>query len=119
VTPSLSTGLDRYVWSATSYQTGSLSLLLAYTPTASWWSLWTLGAYTTSQTSDRTVDGRTMSVSGGLACGLGRILGGRASLSIEAGYDRYVDSVYPDASARGAFGLVLLKVTSFQVPSIQ
>ena len=54
-----------------------------------------------------------MSVSGGLACGLGRILGGRASLSMEAGYDRYVDAVYPDASARGAFGLALLKVTSF------
>ena len=31
----------------------------------------------------------------------------------EAGYDRYVDSVYPDASARGVFGLVLLRVTSF------
>jgi len=111
--PSVSTGRERHEWSATSYQTGSMSLLLSYTPIASWWSLWTLGAYTTSQTSDRTVDGRTMSVSGGLACGLGRILGGRASLSIEAGYDRYVDSVYPDASPRGAFGLVLLKVTSF------
>ncbi len=111
--PSISTGRERYEWSATSYQTDSMSLLLSYTPTASWWSLWTLGAYTTSQTSDRTVDGRTMSVSGGLACGLGRILGGRASLSIEAGYDRYVDSAYPDASARGAFGLVLLKVASF------
>jgi hypothetical protein len=113
VVPSVNTGLDRDEWSATRYQTGSLSLLLTYAPTASWWSLWTLGAYTMSQSSDRTVDGRTASVSGGLACGLGRILGGRASLSIEAGYDRYVDSVYPDASARGAFGLVLLKVTSF------
>jgi hypothetical protein len=113
VMPSVSTGLDRYEWSATSYQTGSMSLLLTYSPSASRWSLWTLAAYTTSQTSDRTVDGRTMSVSGGLACGLGRILGGRASLSIEAGYDRYVDSVYPDASSRGGFGLVLLKVTSF------
>jgi len=113
MTPSFSTGRERYEWSATSYQMGSMSLLLSYTPTASWWSLWTLGAYTTSQTSDRTVDGRTVSVSGGLACGLGRVLGGRASLSVEAGYDRYVDSVYRDASARGAFGLVLLKVTSF------
>ena len=90
-----------------------MSLLLTYTPTASWWSLWTLGAYTTSQSSDRAVDGRTMSVSGGLACGLGKVLGGRASLSVQTGYDRYVDSIYPDASARGAFGLVLLKVTSF------
>lgn len=113
MTPSFSTGRERYEWSATSYQTGSMSLLLSYTPTASWWSLWTLGAYTTSQTSDRSVDGRTMSVSGGLACGLGRILGGRASLSAQAGYDHYVDSVYPDASARAAFGLVLLKVTAF------
>ncbi len=113
VMPSVSTGLDRSEWSATRYQTGSMSLLLSYTPTTSWWSLWTLGAYTTSQSSDRTVDGRTMSISGGLACGLGKILGGRTSVSIEAGYDRYVDSVYPDASARGAFGLVLLKVTSF------
>jgi hypothetical protein len=113
VMPSVSTGLDRYQWSDTRYQTGTMSLLLTYTPTSSWWSLWTLGAYTTSQSSDRTVDGRTMSVSGGVACGLGRILNGRASLSIEAGYDRYVDSVYPDSSARGAFGLVLLKVTSF------
>ena len=113
LTPSLGTGQERYEWSSTSYQTDYMSLLLTYTPTASRWSLWTLGAYTKSQTSDHTVDGRTMSVSGGLACGLGRILGGRASLSVEAGYDRYVDVAYPDASARGAFGLVLLKVTSF------
>jgi hypothetical protein len=41
------------------------------------------------------------------------MLGGRASVSVEAGYDRYVDSVYPDTSSRGAFGLVLLKVSSF------
>ncbi len=113
VMPSLSTGQDRYEWSATRYQTGTMSLVLTYTPTASWWSLWTLGAYTASQASDHTVDGRTMSVSGGLACGLGKIMGGRASLSVQAGYDRYVDGVYPDSSARGAFGLVLLKVTSF------
>jgi hypothetical protein len=113
VTPSVSTGLDHYQWSDVRSQTGSASLLLSYTPSASWWRLWTLGAYTAAQSSDRTVDGRTMSVSGGLACELGKILGGRASLSVEAGYDRYVDSVYPDASSRGAFGLVLLKVASF------
>ena len=113
LTPSVGSGVERYEWSATSYQTNSLSLLLMYTPTASRLSLWTLGAYTKSQTSDNTVDGRTVSISGGLACGLGRFLGGRASVSVEAGYDRYVDSVYPDASARGAFGLVLFKVASF------
>lgn len=113
VMPSVSTGLDRYEWSSVQNQTASMSLLLSYAPTESRWTLWTLGAYSTSQASDHTVDGRTMSVSGGLACGLGKIFGGRASVSVEAGYDRYVDSVYPDSSARGAFGLVLLKVTSF------
>jgi hypothetical protein len=113
VTPSLSTGVDRYEWSSTSYQSDSASLLLTYTPTASRFSLWTLGAYTTSQSTDRTVDGRTMSVSGGLAYGLGQILGGRASVAVQAGYDRYVDGIYPDSSTRGAFGLVLFKVASF------
>ena len=54
-----------------------------------------------------------MSVSGGLACGLGKILGGRRPVSVEAGYDRYDDGIYPDSSTRGAFGLVLLKVASF------
>ena len=113
VTPSLSTEVDRYEWSSTGYQSGSASLLLTYTPTASRFSLWTLGAYTTSQSTDRTVDGRTMSVSGGLACELGQILGGRASVAVQAGYDRYVDGIYPDSSTRGAFGLVLFKVASF------
>jgi hypothetical protein len=113
VMPSVGSGVDRYDRLSTSYQSGSASLLLTYTPTASRWSLWTLGAYTASQSSDRTVDGRTMSVSGGLACGLGRIFGGRASVSVEAGYDRYVDAIYPESSSRGAFGLVLLRVASF------
>jgi hypothetical protein len=54
-----------------------------------------------------------MSVSGGFACGLGQILGGHASVAVQAGYDRYVDGIYPDSSTRGAFGLVLFKVASF------
>ncbi|HET8531577.1 MAG TPA: hypothetical protein VFO08_10540 [Methylomirabilota bacterium] len=113
VMPSVGSGVDRYDRLSTSYQSGSASLLLTYTPTASRWSLWTLGAYTASQSSDRTVDGRTMSVSGGLACGLGRFFGGHATVSVEAGYDRYVDGIYPESSSRGTFGLVLLKVASF------
>jgi hypothetical protein len=113
VTPSVGSGVDRYDWASTSYQSDSASLLLTYTPTASRWSLWTLGAYTASSSSDRTVDGRTMSVTGGLAYGLGKILGGRASISVEAGYDHYVDGIYPESSTRGAFGLVLMRVASF------
>ena len=54
-------------------------------------------AYTASQASDGTVDGRTMSLSGGLSCG----------------HERYDDSVYRDSSARGLFGLVRLRVASF------
>jgi hypothetical protein len=113
VTPSVSNGVDRSEWGNTSYESGSMSLLLTYTPSASRLSLWTLGAYTTSQASDRTVDGRTMSVSAGLSYGLGAILGAQSSVTLQAGYDRYVDSIYPDTSTRGAFGLVLFKVAAF------
>lgn len=113
VVPSVSTGLDRYEWSETRSNTGSASLLLSYGPPGSWWKLWTLGAYTATQSSDRTVDGRTMSWSGGLSCGLGRLLGRPTTLSFQAGDDRYVDSVYPESSARGVFGLARLRVTSF------
>jgi hypothetical protein len=90
-----------------------MSLLLTYTPTATRLSLWTLGAYTTSQAADRTVDGRTMSVSAGLSYGLGALLGAQTSVSLQAGYDRYVDAIYPDSSTRGAFGLVLFRVAAF------
>lgn len=113
VMPSVSTGLDRYDWSGTTSQTGSASLLLTYAPRAGWWNLWTLAAYSTAQASDRTVDGQTTTVSGGLACGLGKLLGGRTTLSVQAGYERYVDAVYPESGARGAFGLVLIRVAAF------
>ena len=113
VAPSLSTGLDRYEWSDTRSNTTSASLLLAYGPPTSWWKLWTLGAYTASQATDGSVDGRTMSLSGGLSCGLGRLLGAPTSLSFQAGYERYDDSVYRDSSSRGVFGLVRLKVVAF------
>ena len=113
ITPAVSTGLDRYEWSDTRSNTTSASLLLSYGPPTSWWKLWTLGAYTASQASDGTVDGRTMSLSGGLSCGLGRLLGGPTSLSFQGGYERYDDAVYRDGSARGVFGLVRLKVASF------
>ncbi len=113
VAPALSTGLDRYKWSETRSNTTSASLLLSYGPATSWWKLWTLGAYNASQSSDGTVDGRTMSLSGGLSCGLGRLLGGPTTLSFQGGYERYDDAVYRDSSARGVFGLVRLKVAAF------
>ena len=113
VVPSVSTGQERYEWSELQSGTGSASLLLSYSPPASRWSIWTLGAYTATQTSDHTVDGRSWSWSGGLSCGLGRLLGAPATLSFQAGYDRYEDAVYRDSSVRGVFGLVRLKVAAF------
>ena len=113
VVPAVSTGLDRYEWSDTRSSNGSASLLLSFGPPGSWWKLWTYGAYTASQSTDRTVDGRTLSLSGGLSCGLGRLLGGATTLSFQAGYERYDDAVYPESSARGAFGLVRLRVAAF------
>jgi hypothetical protein len=113
VSPSVSTGVDRYEWSDTRNNNGSASLLLSFGPPGSWWKLWAFSAYTASQSTDRTVDGRTVSLSGGLSCGLGRLLGGPTSLSFQAGYERYDDAVYPESSARGAFGLVRLRVAAF------
>jgi hypothetical protein len=113
VVPSVSTGQERYEWSELQSGTGSASLLLSYSPPASRWSIWTLGAYTATQTSDHTVDGRSWSWSGGLSCGLGRLLGAPTTLSFQAGYDRYEDAVYRDSSVRGVFGLVRLKVAAF------
>jgi hypothetical protein len=52
-------------------------------------------------------------VSAGLSYGLGAILGVPSSVSLQAGYDRYVDGVYTDSSTRGAFALVLFKVAAF------
>ncbi|MGH7367195.1 MAG: hypothetical protein ACREKQ_09170 [Candidatus Rokuibacteriota bacterium] len=113
VMPAVGSGIDRYESSRTRSRMGWASLYLSYGPLGSWWNLWTLAAYSSTQSSDHTVDGRNLSWSGGLSCGLGRLLGGNATLSFQAGYDRYVDSVYPESSARGVVGLVLLKVTSF------
>jgi hypothetical protein len=113
VAPAVSTGVDRYEWSDTRNNNGSASLLLSFGPPGSWWKLWAFSAYTASQSTDRTVDGRTVSLSGGLSCGLGRLLGGPTTLSFQAGYERYDDAVYPESSARGAFGLVRLRVAAF------
>jgi hypothetical protein len=113
VVPSVSAGHEHYGWSEVRSNTGSASLLLSYGPPGGWWNLWTLGAYTATRTSDHSVDGRMISWSGGLSCGLGRLLGGPTSLSFQAGYDRYDDAVYRESSARSVFGLVRLKIAAF------
>ena len=47
--PSVSTGTDRYERSSGQYQTNTLSMLLMYSPVASRWNVWTLGAYSTER----------------------------------------------------------------------
>jgi hypothetical protein len=113
VVPAVSTGQEHYEWAESRTNSGSASLLLSYGPPGGWWKLWTLGAYTATRSSDNTVDGRTLSWSGGLSCGLGRLLGGPTSISFQAGYDRYDDAVYPDSSVRSVFGLVRIRVATF------
>jgi hypothetical protein len=113
VVPAIGTGQERYEWSDTRSDSGSASLLLTYAPPGRWWKLWTFGAYTATQSSDRTVDGRTLSWSGGLSCGLGRLLGAPVTLTSQVGYERYDDAVYPQSSARGVFGLVRIQIAAF------
>lgn len=113
VAPAVSTGQEHYDWAESRTNSGSASLLLSYGPPGGWWKLWALGAYTATRSSDNTVDGRTVSWSGGLSCGLGHLLGGPTSISFQAGYDRYDDAIYRDSSMRSVFGLVRIKVAAF------
>jgi hypothetical protein len=52
--------------------------------------------------------GQSLTVGGGLGCDLGKVVAGRARLSVEAGHDQYVHRATPTSSAQGAYGLVRL-----------
>jgi len=55
-----------------------------------------------------------MSLSGGLSCGLGRLLGGPTRPVLPGGGTSATDdAVYRDSSSRGLFGLGGVKVVSF------
>jgi hypothetical protein len=113
VIPALSLGQARYEWSGVRSDTGSASLALTYAPPRSRWFASTFLSYTTTRTSDDTVDARTVSVSGAVGCGLGRLLGLPATLSVEAGYDRYLDGVLPQYSSTAVSVFVLLRVAAY------
>jgi hypothetical protein len=89
------------------------SLTLSYALPVTDVRVWTYASYTTNHTTDRQVDGRTVSVTGGLVRELGKIRSARASLSLEIGHDRYVDSVRPESSVQDTFGFLLFKLASF------
>jgi hypothetical protein len=113
ISPSIGAGEDRYLRSAATSGTGSASLMVSVDPPASRWHAWTVAAYTKNRISDNSVNGRGMSVTGGLGYDLGRLIRGRATLSVEAGYDRYADDVSPGNSLRAVFGFLLFKVAPF------
>ena len=112
VVPAVSIGSDRNETSGVRWDTATASLTLSYTPRRPWHA-WTAVVYTTAGTTDGSVGGRGVSMNGGLGWDLGRLLGWRSALSIEGGYDQYLDTVAPEGSSRGVFGFLLLKVGGF------
>jgi hypothetical protein len=111
--PSLSLGQERQSWSGVRSDSSTAGLTLSYAPSASRWWGSTFASYTATRTSDGATNSRGVSLGGALNCSLGKLLSGRATLSFEAGYDRYVDAVVPDSSSRAVSGFVLLKLARF------
>jgi len=111
--PAVGMGVDRYSLSQTLGGTSYASATLSYAPPARAWRAWTSAAYTDTRSSDRTADARSVSVAGGVAHDLGKVLSGRASLSLQVGYSRYADEIYPAVSSEGAFAFALFTLARF------
>src|SRR5262245_3575384 len=113
LTPALSAGSDRDTGSRTRSNNGWASLTLSYSPPASRWSTWSTLAYGGAGSDGGRTESSGMSLSGGLALDLWRVGPLRSTVSAEAGYDRYQDRAASVNSSRGAYALVLFKVTGF------
>jgi hypothetical protein len=111
--PTLSLGQERYTWSSMRTDTSAAGLTVSYAPPARGWSASTFASYTATRTSDRSIDGRSVSIIATVNCALGRWLPKRSSVSFEAGYDRYVDGVVPESSSRAISGFVMLRIAGF------
>jgi hypothetical protein len=111
--PSLSLGLERYTPSDVRSDTGTAGLTLAYAPPTSRWKASTFVGYTSTRTSDGSIEGRNVSLSGAVTCVLKGWLPVRSTLSVEAGYDRYVDALVPENASRAISGFVVLTVAGF------
>jgi hypothetical protein len=110
--PALSTGLDRYEPGPSQTTSGSANVTLSYQWPAEW-RTWTYAGYTASRSSDRSADGRSITVTGGLSRDIGRMLGGRGSVSLEAGHRAYADALYPEGSSRETFAYLLFRLARF------
>jgi hypothetical protein len=111
--PTVAAGRERNGSSEDPLNSGSASLTLTYDPTASRWQAWTLMSLTMTRGAEGTVDGRGLGLSGGLTRDLGKFLLGRSSLSFEAGYDQYRDSISPAGSFGSVYGFLLFKLAGF------
>jgi hypothetical protein len=113
VAPTLSVGLEHYAPSDVRSDTSTAGIALSYAPPAGRWWASTFVGYTSTRTSDGSTDARNVSLTGALTCALNRVFPTRATLSFEAGYDHYADSVVPDSAARAVSGFVVLRIAAF------
>jgi hypothetical protein len=112
VTPMLSLARERYEPSGLGRDTSTASVNLSYAPRASRWWVSSYASYTTTRASDASTDARSLSVTGAITYGLGRWMPG-CSVSVETGYDRYVDAAVPVSASHAVSGFVLLKLAAF------
>ena len=111
--PTVNLTQERSVWSAFRSDTGTAGLTLFYAPPTRDWSASTSGGYTSTRTSDSSVNGRSVSLTATLTYALGQWLPPRSSVSVEGGYDRYVDAVLPQSSSSAISGFVLVRIAGF------
>ena len=74
-------------------------------------SVW--GSYDRGRSNDGYWDAQTVNASATLSRRLGRVLSGSAFLSVEAGYNVYIDGVYAASSHDEVYGRVVLKIVDF------
>ncbi len=111
--PTLSLSQERSLGSALRSDTGTAGLTLFYAPPARGWSASTFGGYTSTRTSDSSINGRSVNLTAALTYALGQWLPARSTVSVEGGYDRYVDAVLPQSSSSAVSGFVLLRIAGF------
>jgi hypothetical protein len=110
--PTLGLGQERYESSGLGVDTGAAGLTVSYAPPRSRWWAWSYVGYTTTRASDASTNARSVSVTSALHYNLGRWLPG-CTVSVQAGYDRYVDTAGPDSAVRAVSGFVLFKLAGF------
>jgi hypothetical protein len=110
VVPMVSLGQE---WSVVRSDTNTAGLTLSCAlPASRWWAS-TFVSYTANQTSDGSIDAHTVSLTGTLSFALGGWLPAGSAISVEAGYDHYVDTVFPQINSRTVSAFVLLKIVGF------